>query len=282
MAEEVASIIKDISSDTELQSGIFIAHGVKGGKGIIYSIDFSGMHQSECKGIDTPGIGDSQYEYWEPTDMRDNECLLGRKTKYVRRKQDANCTNPDSINYLTGLIVENCSCSRSDFECDYCYKLNDNNHHQDDTCVVDPACPDFGIENAPADCTDYYYISQGYRIVPGDSCNYTTGVQLPLPKKVKCPDHYSGGAIIQVTPAWAVVFIVVVIIVGVIIGGWFYAGRNPKFYSFLAKYIPEKYLPDSLDSDRTIYSAVPTFGDDDLQADAQEIENLDDSDAAPN
>lgn len=48
-------------------------------RGIIVTIDFKGLHEPKCKGVDRPGQEDSDYELWTPYDGRhgDTKCFMG-------------------------------------------------------------------------------------------------------------------------------------------------------------------------------------------------------------
>jgi hypothetical protein len=62
---------------------------------------------------------ESDYEYWSPLNYHEQKCLFGRKLKYIRRKRDAKCFNPEDIE--KPVAVEPCPCSDEDWECDYGY-----------------------------------------------------------------------------------------------------------------------------------------------------------------
>jgi len=196
------------------------------------------VHLQNCIGIDNPNTADSDYEYWQPHDRSNDDCLLGRITTYTRRKQVVNCTNPDSINHKTGVIQSNCTCKLSDYECDFCFiKGNDT-----DRCIPDPECTDYDPHKPPEDCKDIYYASRGYRLIPGDSCNDTNNYNSRLgPEKISCPVNSNPFYLLEtITPTWVILFLVFLSI-GLLVGGvWYYSGRNPILYEFLSKYIPEK------------------------------------------
>ena len=48
-------------------------------KGMIITVDFSSLHEPQCKGADRPGESGSDYELWTPYDGRhgDNKCFMG-------------------------------------------------------------------------------------------------------------------------------------------------------------------------------------------------------------
>jgi hypothetical protein len=53
------------------------------------TLDFSGLHEPQCKGIDKPGTDGSDFEIWTPHDGRhgtEDKCFLGLINEYVRRK----------------------------------------------------------------------------------------------------------------------------------------------------------------------------------------------------
>ena len=56
------------------------------------TLDFSNLHERECEGEDHPDDSDSDFETWSPKDAPTGEqCLLGEKVVYIRRKADAKC-----------------------------------------------------------------------------------------------------------------------------------------------------------------------------------------------
>jgi hypothetical protein len=70
---------------------------------------------------------------------------------------------------------------------DYCFEPYSGNS---DVCV--PVCDNIptAATGVPSPCHDYYYISQGYRLIDGDVCNPNSsagGLDL-RPTKVKCPN----------------------------------------------------------------------------------------------
>lgn len=51
-------------------------------------LDFSQLHEPQCRGVDIAGSPESDYELWTPHDGRfgDSKCFLGMHKTYVRRK----------------------------------------------------------------------------------------------------------------------------------------------------------------------------------------------------
>ena len=52
---------------------------IKGNKAFLIYTDFSQLHEPQCKGVDTAGTPESDYELWTPHDGRfgSNKCFLG-------------------------------------------------------------------------------------------------------------------------------------------------------------------------------------------------------------
>jgi len=143
---------QEIVSDPDMQSRVFLAYGSRGGNGVLVSVDFSGVHTRNCTGQDKPDTPDSDYETWEPTDPYSvNSCLLGRKTTYVRRKQNKECLNP-ALTSKDVTVLKNCSCGTENYECDYCFVW------QNGECVRDSSlnCIDFDPKQPPSPCTGTY------------------------------------------------------------------------------------------------------------------------------
>ena len=142
--------------------GLTAKKGVK--KGVVIGLDFTGLHEPQCKNPDSPDTPQSDYEKWTPNDGRaGHECLRGRKTIYVRRKQESQCFN--GLEFERKTIVENCPCTEEDFECDIGYARLGN----DMICSkINPTKED--INKPPENCKGYYTITKGYRRIPGDSC----------------------------------------------------------------------------------------------------------------
>ena len=40
---------------------------------------------------------ESDYEYWTPKNFNGDKCLFGKKLKYLRRKREAQCFNPEDV-----------------------------------------------------------------------------------------------------------------------------------------------------------------------------------------
>jgi len=75
------------------------------GADVMITLDFSGLHEPQCKGADNPGKDGSDFELWSPHDDgrhgSTDKCFLGQQVTYVRRKQDAECFNGEDFERTT-------------------------------------------------------------------------------------------------------------------------------------------------------------------------------------
>jgi hypothetical protein len=135
------------------------------GAGVVMALDFRDLHEPQCKGADNPGGSGSDYELWTPHDGRHGgqQCSMGKKVSYIRRKQESECYNGETLE--REIFVENCICTEEDFECDYGYKRSEFGVCESTkTVTFDPPqyCPS----------GEYYSVSKGYRQVPGNTCQF--------------------------------------------------------------------------------------------------------------
>lgn len=80
----------------------------------------------------------------------------------IRRKRESECFNGDKFERKT--VIEKCECTEEDWECDIGYERKSD----DGPCLpIEGNSTDF---SAPESCSDYYYVSQGYRRIAGDQC----------------------------------------------------------------------------------------------------------------
>ncbi|CAK88449.1 unnamed protein product (macronuclear) [Paramecium tetraurelia] len=166
------------------KNGKFIFHGISDSKtlgvakeddfttsslkGIVVSLDINQIMVRECQGFDNPGEQDSDYEFWYPTNYAGDKCLFGKREKYIRRKQRAQCYNKEPN---LPVQTESCPCSKADWECDVGFKRD----------VYSNCVPMREIK--PKQCKGTYLKSQGYRKISGDECQ--DGVYLG-PIEVNC------------------------------------------------------------------------------------------------
>ena len=172
-------------------------------KGAVISLDFTNLHEPQCKLPDSPDSKESDYETWSPSDgTTGHECLLGKKYIYIRRKRETQCYN--GLNYEKKAIVQNCLCTESDYECDVGFGRNS----PGDPCTPLSGKNETDVHEPPAICVGYYTISKGYRKIPGDTCE--GGVQYE-PLLIRCP--YNG-----IYSSLGVIFLVLIVFAAVIIG----------------------------------------------------------------
>lgn len=93
--------------------------------GLVVTLDFSDLHEPQCKGIDNAGDASSDYELWTPFDGRhgQDKCFMGSKVTYVRRKKEALCFNGEDLEREVKRQI--CTCTDMDYECDAGYKRSE-------------------------------------------------------------------------------------------------------------------------------------------------------------
>lgn len=148
------------------------------------TLDFSGLHEPRCQGIDKPGSESSDFELWSPHDDgrhgSNDKCFLGQQVTYVRRKQDSECFNGEDFDRQTMRVP--CLCTEADYECDMNYIRNSagkcelvkDSHDLHRSMLKTEKEEDCALEG-------FYYESKGYRKIPGDMCY--GGVKLDPVKK---------------------------------------------------------------------------------------------------
>lgn len=59
-------------------------YGSRGDAGVLFQVDFSELHEPQCKGVETAGDPSSDYELWSPYDGRlsGGKCLLGHQVSH--------------------------------------------------------------------------------------------------------------------------------------------------------------------------------------------------------
>lgn len=119
LVEDIATVPSDnslkfliIVKDTDISNSIF-------------SIDFTDVYPRQCDlPLDTDNELGDDYEYFIPKHPSlKTSCLFGHETKYLRRKSNKVCFIGMAPLYLGSSIVNNCECTREDYECDYNYQL---------------------------------------------------------------------------------------------------------------------------------------------------------------
>ncbi len=171
---EVVNII--IEPDAVSQR--FVVYGARsdsngGYEGVLVHLDFSNLHMRSCKGLDNVGSSDSDYEFWSPSDGRiGDQCFLGHKVQYTRRKRKSQCFN--GVRIEKPKQIGDCACVDLDYECDFGYKRK----IQGGACVRVEAVDPSALIPKTCPLSGYYTVSDGYRRVAGDTCK--GGVQHKL------------------------------------------------------------------------------------------------------
>ena len=203
-------LIKNIIIEPTSTSQHFVVYGEvqkKGNsRGIAIGVDFSGLHEPQCKNADSPDIPESDYERWTPNDGKTGHgCLLGHKTIYIRRKREAKCYN--GLLFERKIVSENCDCIEEDYECDVGYARSD----VGEPCISTyKRVDELDVENPPANCNGFYRISKGYRKIPGNTC--VNGVKYD-PILIPCPYSgifsYLGVIFVLILLAGIIVFVII-------------------------------------------------------------------------
>lgn len=156
--------IRDLTTLRSGSSRKFVIWGSDDGTQFAETLDFTGLADRPCAQDDDPNKSD--YKIWSPKHpSQDNDCLFGHVTKYLRKKTDKTCYNGYRIKHLYN--VENCTCTRQDFECDYNYELDNHNYCKlvDGLQPIDPLawCKENPDERE-------YYEPTGFRRIPLTTC----------------------------------------------------------------------------------------------------------------
>ncbi|KAL1297584.1 hypothetical protein AAFC00_006147 [Neodothiora populina] len=181
---ESKMLVDDIStvpSDTS-RNFLLWAHNDKGSL-VTINLDFTGLTDKQCHLDDEdPEAADSDYYLWEPKHpLSDNNCLFGHISQYHRKKSDSKCYNGPMIERLHK-VVENCTCTRQDFECDYNYE-----RQNDASCALVPGEQPLDPQ---AQCAAdpkliEFYEPTGYRRIPLTTC--AGGRELDVSTSHPCP-----------------------------------------------------------------------------------------------
>lgn len=231
-------MIRNIVIEPSSISQNFVVYGestTKKGKksGVVIGLNFSLLNERRCTGADMPDSKESDYETWSPSDNRSNSnsldtnnsnnCLMGRKTIYVRRKQDAECFN--GLDYERKTIVSNCECTEKDYECDEGFYRPENGEgctpvkHENDTInAKDKTTLEGEVHKPPKDCSGYFTISKGYRKIPGNTC--VNGIKFD-PIVVPCSSKFFSGL--------GHIFLVLIILCGGGYGIYYFVSKDNSF-----------------------------------------------------
>ncbi|KAI0017408.1 vacuolar protein sorting [Xylariomycetidae sp. FL0641] len=217
-------LIDDISTLRSGASRSFIVWGRQGDRVFTAGVDFSGLMARPCELVEDDAEK-SDYELWSPKHpLQPNGCLFGHKKQYLRKKQDRQCYNEDNLQQV--YKVQNCECTRSDFECDYNYELDNHNN-----CVLvsglEPLDPERVCRENPDEFE--YYEPSGFRRIPLTTCK--GGVELDKARTAHpCPGHQEEFERRRGASGVAIFFAVVIPIVAAAgVGWWVYRNRNHTF-----------------------------------------------------
>jgi hypothetical protein len=170
----------NIITEIEATSQQFVVYGSRDEKGVMFYVDFADLHERKCSGHDNVQSPTSDFELWTPTSQNAAQCLMGRRTSYVRRKADTLCFN--DVEFERPVSTEHCQCTARDFQCDFGYARSsvgaDGSNGNGDVCnAIVVANEDAEAKEALRDNLACGHerkqerrITQGYRRVPGDSC----------------------------------------------------------------------------------------------------------------
>ncbi|KAF7592380.1 vacuolar protein sorting/targeting protein PEP1 [Aspergillus hancockii] len=146
------------------------------GEHVIYSIDFSGLHERKC--------GNDDFEKWPARLDEDGnpDCLMGHKQFYRRRKANADCFVDEEFKDPEP-IFEPCKCTVEDFECEY--KRTEDGKG----CVLpSPLTPPEGKCKDP---DDKFLGPSGWRLIPGNACIREGGEDLEKDTERSCKNASS-------------------------------------------------------------------------------------------
>ena len=232
--------IENIVIEPLATSQVFVMYGTRGEQGVLFQADFSNLHEPQCKGVEQAGDPSSDYELWSPSDGRPDgsKCLLGHQVRYTRRRRAAACFNGQE--YERSEFRKTCPCAEEDYECDceparpahlapphpcivsmagdlpptrVCVcasrRSADGYERSTDTgpCVAVMAIP----TGPPPECRGTYTVSNGYRLVAGDTCDSSKGVD-HLPTVKRCPGLFSGAAAEVSSGGWTVLFVLLLLL----------------------------------------------------------------------
>jgi hypothetical protein len=166
-------------------------------------VNFNEMHQARCKGVEAAGSPTSDYELWTPSDGRASmeKCLLGHQVRYTRRRRASQCYNGQEYERVE--FRKNCPCAEEDYECDFGYERSTDSG----PCVAIMAIS----SAAPKECSGTYTVSNGYRLVAGDTCDPKTGID-HLPTQYRCPGMFGSSAAEVSSSGWFVLLLLVVML----------------------------------------------------------------------
>jgi len=187
---------------------------------------------------------------WEPR-FGSQECLLGQKLNFKRRKPFSRCYSPQDHEVITKKrkiqfspllqvvqVVGICACTNDDYECDFCFARNETDGECYFICVDDQEAIN-RLPPEPTQCELMYTPTEtyGYRRVEDNKCNPDAKDAVPEPSaKIPCglprhggsPSNDGGGGINPVVIV-VVMFVLLIILMGGLLIWWKTKGENRKY-----------------------------------------------------
>ncbi|ORY81895.1 hypothetical protein BCR37DRAFT_379793 [Protomyces lactucae-debilis] len=146
------------------------------------SLDFAGLTDRKCE-LDENDKSHTDFYLWTPSHpSNENKCLFGHVAEYHRKDPAKTCYVGSKIPALHK-VLQNCTCSHYDFECDFNYQ-----RASDGTCQLIPglAPPDHAQICTQEGVVDWMEPT-GYRKIPLTTC--TGGQAVDEGTRHPCPGH---------------------------------------------------------------------------------------------
>ena len=128
---------------------------------VVIFLDFAPTRSRQCS--------DNDFEKWYARSADSaHECIMGHRQWYRRRKPTADCYVGHKFDDPVA-HEEDCPCTDADYECDYNYIRSG------DTC--EPVGPEPIPPDVCKNMDGTYMGSSGYRLIPGNTCDKSRGVE---------------------------------------------------------------------------------------------------------
>ncbi|KAK2589539.1 vacuolar protein sorting/targeting protein PEP1 [Conoideocrella luteorostrata] len=158
----------------------FLFLGQKDNTYHLFAINFEGLKERTCE--------DKDMEDWHARADKDGNptCVMGHKQTYRRRKKTADCFIKKEFKDILP-TTEDCECTDADFECDYNFQRDPEDHKK---------CKQAGPVPSPDDyCAKHpdgkFQGSSGWRLIPGNTCKRAQGKQKDDKVERQCSDGNS-------------------------------------------------------------------------------------------
>eukprot|EP01125_Pyxidicula_operculata_P019743 TRINITY_DN717_c0_g1_i1.p1 TRINITY_DN717_c0_g1~~TRINITY_DN717_c0_g1_i1.p1 ORF type:complete len:778 (-),score=166.07 TRINITY_DN717_c0_g1_i1:221-2554(-) len=199
-------------------------------RGVLVHLNFDDEFSKKCS------IEGGDFEYWSPTDSH-GQCVLGRKTKYLRRKSGIDCYFGEE--HEPQVQYENCTCTLSDYECSHCFYRPTADAPCSLACKIDNLPIDEITTYCDANKDGYYELEQGYRLIEGNTCDQTKSNSVAKPKgRISCTsslyrpvtnDNASSSSLLLGVSA-----VVIIVAISVAAGTFFLYKSNETFRSWVS------------------------------------------------